>query len=74
MSSKTGKIFILLLLLFLFFIKIDFHISGAIEVVLAQIQIYLKLNKVEQTSYTVLFLNLDNEYESHYNTSSDRCS
>ena len=29
--------------LFLFIIKIDFYVSGAIKVVLAQIQIYFKL-------------------------------
>ena len=56
-SSKTGKIFILLFTiihyysLFFFFSKIDFYVSGAIKVVLAQIQIYFKLNSGEQTSY-----------------------
>ena len=34
-----------------FFSKIDFYVSGAIKVVLAQIQIYFKLNSGEQTSY-----------------------
>ena len=29
----------------------DFNISGAIKVVVAQIQIYFKLNSGEQTSY-----------------------
>ena len=38
-------------LLFFFFIKIDFYVSGAIKVVLAQIQVYFKLNSGEQTSY-----------------------
>ena len=35
----------------LFFRKIDFYVSGAIKVVVAQIQIYFKLNSGEQTSY-----------------------
>ena len=43
---------LLLLLLFLFFRKIDFYVSGAIKVVVAQIQIYFKLNSGEQTSYS----------------------
>ena len=49
-SSKTGKIF---LLFTFFFRKIDFYISGAIKVVLAQI---LMLNSGEQTSYCSVFL------------------
>ena len=47
MSSKTGKIFIILLL----FIKIDFYVSGAFKVVSVQIKIYFKLNSEEKTSY-----------------------
>ena len=41
--------------------KIDFYFSGAIKVVLAQIQICFKLNSSEKL-HTVLFLDLDNEY------------
>ena len=49
---KCFLLFLLLLLLFTFFFsKIDFYVSGAIKVVLAQIPIYFKLNSGEQTSY-----------------------
>ena len=61
-SSKTGNVFKkLLLLLLFFFITIDFYVTGAIKVVLAQIQIYFKLNSGNKLR-TVLFLDLHNEY------------
>ena len=56
--AKLAKSSYSLLLLFFFFIKIDFYVSAAIKVVLAQIQIYIQGNKFR----TVLFLDLDNEY------------
>ena len=40
--------------LFIFFIKIDFYVSGAIKVVLAQIQIYFKLNLGEHVLFCFL--------------------